>query len=54
MEWHTIGIAVLLVLASCEVGSTAGSKLVGELWLVITAVDDLIVGLSLIGVYSRC
>lgn len=45
---------MLLVLASCEVGSTAGSKLVGELWLVVTAVDDLIVGLSLIGVCDDC
>jgi hypothetical protein len=45
---------VLLVLASCKVGSTAGSELVGELWLVVTAIDDLIVGLSLIGVYVHC
>ena len=46
----TVFIAVLLVLASGEVGSTASGELVGELWFVITAVDNLIVGLSLIGV----
>jgi hypothetical protein len=45
---------VLLVLASCEVGSTAGSELVGELWLVVIAVGDLVVGLSLIGVCGHC
>ena len=50
---RTVRILVLLILAGSEVGSTSSSKFVGEFWFVVgVAVDDLVMGLSLIRVYD--
>ena len=49
---RTVGVAVLLVLAGSEVGGTSGGEFVGQLWLVVTTLGDLIVGLSLVRVYE--
>jgi hypothetical protein len=47
----TVRVAVLLVLAGSEEGGTASGELVGEFGpVVVITVDDLVVGLSLIGV----
>lgn len=57
MEGLTVGVAVLLVLTSSEVGSASGGKLVGKLWLVLVVslvvILNLVGGLSLVGVCTR-
>ena len=51
IESLTIRSFVLLVLASSEVGGTSSGKFVGKLWLiVIIAIDNLVMCLSLVGV----
>ena len=47
----TVGVAVLLVLAGSEEGSTSCGELVGHLWLIV-GVSGLLVGLSLVRVCS--